>query len=279
MITYEVKQIMTELHDTDWDSRLIEGVSFYQKCKEMRPFMGKNYGQLKTLFVCQSYGVKNVKDEPGNPSLEQINETPEKWYGQGESAINEFLKNAKCSDWVDTRCLLGKLRSFVWYKAADAIIESDLWGNISEKVFQDPTYQIYARADTDQPARAYVYSHFALMNYFTRPVTGIDNSDERNLDEKHKETFTLTECDSRESYKTFTQLVKVINPKIIVFLGKEAHKAFKKELSIKSDTAYDNIEIAATNSPKSAWRNWWAEDGGKREFLRVIKKHHIIPGN
>ncbi len=248
-ITEEVNKM--KHHDINWDKQLQE-IPFYKKCNEMRPFIGCNYKEYRTLLVCQSYGVDKVPED--KPDLKQINNDPETWYNASKGDLDAFLDGTQSRGWIDPRELLGKNPSHIWHKVADAIIkgEDKAWGNIFNRLAQNNNYE--------QSAREYVYSRFALMNFFTRPVT-VGNK------------FTSTDKDNVESYKTFTELVEIIEPKHIIFLGKEAHNVFDDQREIENRTIYNNIGIDFTNSPLSGKSNWWADDDGENKFLKIIHKN------
>ncbi len=242
---------------------LIDKIPFYENMPQMIPVVGKKYCCKKILLVCKSFGISKGFLKSDNPqdilNLEEIHKDPEQWYVTKTQEAQELLNNLhdeghKENDgtvlgWVDIRYHLGDHPGHVWHIPAGAILNK-------------------AGKDKSEENMKEFYKHFALMNFFHRPLRKGKLNDFDYDDAKG---------DIKFSTEIFQSVVNILQPKSIWVIHKGVYdNIFSGKNSIlKKITLPEGTGIEFTNCPLHS-RGYWPGEGrnghGENKFIKLINE-------
>lgn len=251
----ETKQYISALQKTFYENaeKLLDGIEFYQSHASLKPFIGKRYLDnelgIKILLVGESHYVEEPLPEITRESLLFD------WWSKTPPLINDI-------SWYTTR---GTISNFMSGKSGAAYA-----------LFREPC-KIYNQCVLNSKYQKWqdiynLYDSFAYMNYFQMPAlykrislwsSLLKFNGETN--KSHPLSLEIWNKMEELSNRVFLSVVEILNPDKIIFLSKEAHKAFKEQ-----NLNYDKNKIRVTVHPTCAWWNRKMKEGGISGKERLV---------
>ncbi len=207
---------------TCFDDKLLE-IEVYKNHPTLLPFVGRHYESTRILLLGESHYLDSSEDETAKKM--------EGWYcSTTESYSFKYPEN------VDTRLVvhnyLNARRSkahSMFGKPAEALIEAWNLENVNDSE---------------------AFTTFAFMNYFQRPEANAGKS------------ISLNEEDKTVAYMTLNEVIKILEPKLILFLSKKAYDCYKELAGDKVDSR--------TNYVYHPTSKYWNEDNGKNKAVQCF---------
>lgn len=212
--------------DYSFDEEL-KKIEHYKIHPEMLPFVGANYKNCRILLVGESHYVGNLKSE-------------EKAYLQDNDVNNWYCYRVPeefgYASWFNTRYIIWKFLNKRRSK--------------SYTIFSKPANAIIDELKLTNVCDSEIFSVCAFMNYFQRPSCS------------QGDTITNSDKDNKIAYQIFFDVVKILNPKTIIFLSKNAFESYELYNSKNS------LNAEFTCHPTSPY---WYKDDGELKFRQIIK--------
>jgi len=225
---------------------------------EMLPYVGPQYERVKVLLVGESHYLgKCYEDDKAfcDDFLQNWYENGTDhfaWKSQGENPETD-------QEYFNTRIVVRNYLEHYRSRAHSmfrnpSVVFCDVISNMDPEIIIN---------DSD------AFSCFAFCNYFQRPEIKTGGS------------FDSTEQDDSKSAEIFNEIIKALDPSLVVFLSRKAYENYKNKLGQRIDDTF----IKAVAHPTSSW--WNKENGacktGKEEFEDIIgdycrnNKSSILP--
>ena len=218
-----------------YDEELLK-IGFLSRHPECLPFIGEKYSDSRLLLIGESHYVPER-------DIDLVNR--EDFY----DCRFEDLDPGDYKTWIDTRAVFE-------YRVYDR-------GDF-KNFFSNPATEI-ARAvnhtdNLSKDQRVDAMHQYAFFNYFKRP----------SYDEG-KTIAGLSETDYRYAYEVSCDIIKVLEPRMIVFLSRKAYDAFYE--ADRDNGFGSHYNIRSVSHPSSAWWNRKRNDGGcsREEFYEYVK--------
>lgn len=201
----------------------LKAIKHYQKFPQMLPFIGSDYDNICNGKV----RIFVLGESHYFPKNSVIHKDAEKWYHQ----ITEKDLNEEEKDWINTReILMGDWEPQshkIYENINDALAEFDAFNKIKRPI-----------------------DGIAFMNAFLRPAN-------------EGKGIEPTELDISESAKVINEIIKIIQPTLVIFASKKAWDKLQ-HLNHKNKN-YTHYPI---------YHRWLREKGkyGKEKFIQLIKE-------
>ena len=207
----------------DFDNQFLT-IQVYKKHPSLLPYIGRHYNDTRILLLGESHYLDSEEDETAKKM--------ENWYS---THTKDF--KFKYPENLDTRlvinnylnCRRSKAHS-MFRKPAEALIEA---------------WNLYDVNDSE------AFTSFAFMNYFQRPEANSGKS------------INLNEEDKTVAYETLNKVIKIIEPKLILFLSKKAYDSYKES---SGGNVGENIKFVYHPTSK-----FWNEDNGNDKAVQYFK--------
>lgn len=208
----------------DFDNQLLT-IQVYKKHPSLLPYIGRHYNDTGILLLGESHYLDSEEDESAKKM--------ENWYGtQTENYNFKWPVN------LDTRSVVNNYLNCRRSKA--------------HSMFRKPAEALIKAWNLNDVNDSEAFTSFAFMNYFQRPEANTGKS------------IDLNEEDKTVAYETLNKVIKIIEPKLILFLSKKAYDSYKGSSGGKVD---ENIKYVYHPTSK-----FWNEDNGKDKAVQSFGK-------
>jgi len=208
----------------DFDNQLLT-IQVYKKHPSLLPYIGRHYNDTRILLLGESHYLDSEEDE----STKKM----ENWYGtQTENYNFKWPVN------LDTRSVVNNYLNCRRSKA--------------HSMFRKPAEALIKAWDLNDVNDSEAFTSFAFMNYFQRPEANAGKS------------INLNEEDKKVACDTLNDVIKIIEPKLILFLSKKAYDSY---IELAGDIEDKNIDYVYHPTSK-----FWNKDNGKDKAVKSFGK-------
>ena len=223
---------------TVYDADLMQLVH-YQNFPQMLPFIGDHYAKTKLLLVGESHYL------PEDSTIQQDDAI---WYASNLQSLTDEEVT-----WTNTR------------EAANNYIElGRAYKSLSIYSNPENAIQIHAVNSKFDFQNKKGIEHLAFYNFFQRPA------------EVEGGSINATDLDATKVEETLAQIIKVIDPKFIVFTSSKAWD----NLSWDFINANPNIKFEVVPHPGCPWWNRVSKKcggiSGKEKFIKFLEDNSIF---
>lgn len=222
---------------TEYDKQLLN-INLYKKHPELLPYIGENYSNNRILLVGESH---YIQEEQIKEKYRDERVFADEWYSNFEE-LKRTISDNPLFDWgwahtrkIATGFMNGRHNGPMYSNPAKCIKE-----------------EIEFRIGQPVSERA-AYSCLAFMNYFQRPSI------------RKGKNIEPTEMDIVIAEETFSSVVDILKPSIIIFASKTAFYWYSKTAS------KINGMVESVVHPSCAW--WHSHNDGKQKFKRIIGEY------
>lgn len=223
---------------TVYDADLMQ-LAHYQNFPQMLPFIGGHYSNTQLLLVGESHYL---------PTGSTIQQNDAKWY-----ASNVHSLSVDETIWTNTREVTTDYLTNGRVSKAYTI-----WSNPENAI------QIHAQNSGFNFQGKKGIEHLAFYNFFQRPAQTQGGS------------IKPTKLDIQKAEETLAHIIKVIEPKFIMFTSSKAWN----NLSWDFVNAYPNVKFDAVPHPGCKWwnkiSNKYGGLTGKGKFTKFLQDNNIF---
>lgn len=215
----------------EYDKKLSKIEHYRQKHHpEMMPFIGSHYKEAGILLIGEShYCSKYITEEDKSYLIKD-------WYNLPTP------ENFTDKEYFNTRYVLHNFLSLKRSKA--------------HSMFRNPANSIINALELKNVSDSEAFNACAFMNYFQRPELETGGSINNN------------EKDNEVSYNVFIEVCNILQPKLVLFLSKDAFEEYKKQA--EKHGYVDNSVVESFSHPTCSH---WYGDNGRTKFESIIRKY------
>jgi hypothetical protein len=244
---------MENLFTSDFDNQFKSRIPHLENYPEMLPFVGRKWNESsKILLIGESHFMPFDELKLSNITFDFFND----WYNGKSIDLNENYRN-----YIRTKRNIETVEGNEKRKRT-----LNIYYNLKSALKEIGTFE----------NERIIFDKFAFYNYFQKPAYAKEEVNENR-------SITPTTQDNIVAYRTFTEIVGILNVKTVIFISRKSYNSFvvQRQQGANSTEIFSNIRI---DFVPHAGRPWWNKASrqyaltgenikrtGKEKFIAIVK--------